>query len=203
MAEFSAVIELKYNNTKGHMETGYLSLSNTSVVSKADSHCGENETRLVIVINGDLSNTLTFVVEKKNNKYFVRDVLFEADENSIKDLIPLAPTEKKIAAEMVNQTLFEAPATKSYLCKTQEHYKMTSEVKDKFEVTLDMKDVRFDAFRTSGDSYRDGQLCSDDTKISDTVPIIVGAALAALVVIVLIAYFIGRRRSRRLAYQSV
>jgi lysosomal-associated membrane protein 1/2 len=38
---------------------------------------------------------------------------------------------------------------------------------------------------------------------SDTVPIAVGAALAGLVVIVLIAYLIGRRRSRARGYQSV
>ena len=40
-------------------------------------------------------------------------------------------------------------------------------------------------------------------EINDVVPIAVGAALTGLVVIVMIAYFIGRRRSRRLAYQSV
>jgi len=39
--------------------------------------------------------------------------------------------------------------------------------------------------------------------VSDIVPIAVGGALAGLVIIVLIAYFIGRRRNRRLAYQSV
>lgn len=45
--------------------------------------------------------------------------------------------------------------------------------------------------------------CQTDTDVNDMVPIAVGIALLALVVIVLIAYFIGRRRSRRLAYQSV
>lgn len=40
-------------------------------------------------------------------------------------------------------------------------------------------------------------------EINDVVPIAVGAALTGLVIIVMIAYFIGRRRSRRLAYQSV
>ncbi|XP_068241794.1 lysosome-associated membrane glycoprotein 1-like [Palaemon carinicauda] len=43
--------------------------------------------------------------------------------------------------------------------------------------------------------------CSAD-EISDVVPIAVGCALAALVVIVLIAYLVGRRR-RSAAYQSV
>ena len=43
---------------------------------------------------------------------------------------------------------------------------------------------------------------ADDQKDSNLVPIIVGACLAVLVVIVLVAYLIGRRRSRT-GYQSV
>jgi len=42
---------------------------------------------------------------------------------------------------------------------------------------------------------------ADDS--SDVVPIAVGAALAGLVVIVLLAYLIGRRRARARGYQSV
>jgi len=39
--------------------------------------------------------------------------------------------------------------------------------------------------------------------VTDVVPIAVGASLAGLVVIVLIAYLLGRRRSRARGYQSV
>jgi lysosomal-associated membrane protein 1/2 len=45
--------------------------------------------------------------------------------------------------------------------------------------------------------------CPADEDVNDMIPIAVGAALLALVAIVLVAYFVGRRRSRRLAYQSV
>ena len=44
--------------------------------------------------------------------------------------------------------------------------------------------------------------CPEDVAISNIVPIAVGAALAGLVVIVLIAYLIGRRRTKR-GYESV
>ncbi|WAR27516.1 LAMP1-like protein [Mya arenaria] len=46
------------------------------------------------------------------------------------------------------------------------------------------------------------QLCKGDRKTNSIVPIAVGAALAGLVVIVLIAYLIGRRRNRK-GYESV
>jgi len=44
--------------------------------------------------------------------------------------------------------------------------------------------------------------CKDDLAISNLVPIIVGAALGGLILIVLIAYLIGRKRSRR-GYEQV
>ena len=42
-----------------------------------------------------------------------------------------------------------------------------------------------------------------DYQPNDIVPIAVGVALAALVVAVLIAYMVGRRRNRHAGYQSV
>lgn len=45
--------------------------------------------------------------------------------------------------------------------------------------------------------------CGMDILTNDIVPIAVGCALAALVVIVLIAYVIGRRRNRARGYESM
>jgi len=45
--------------------------------------------------------------------------------------------------------------------------------------------------------------CKVDVRTSDLVPIIVGACLAGLVIIVLVAYLIGRARAKRQGYASV
>ena len=45
--------------------------------------------------------------------------------------------------------------------------------------------------------------CKIEIRTSDFIPIIVGAFLGGLVIIVLIAYFIGRARSNRQGYASV
>ena len=45
--------------------------------------------------------------------------------------------------------------------------------------------------------------CDADSKISNIIPIAVGAALGALVLIVLIAYLVGRKRSQRGGYETV
>ncbi|CAD6187418.1 unnamed protein product [Caenorhabditis auriculariae] len=47
------------------------------------------------------------------------------------------------------------------------------------------------------------QVCLGDQHTSDIVPIVVGACLAALVIIVLVAYLIGRARAKRQGYASV
>jgi len=46
-------------------------------------------------------------------------------------------------------------------------------------------------------------MCQLDIRTSDLVPIVVGACLAGLVIIVLIAYLIGRARAKRQGYASV
>lgn len=56
------------------------------------------------------------------------------------------------------------------------------------------------------DQFPEAQLfeqCKLDVRTSDLVPIIVGACLAGLVIIVLVAYLIGRARAKRQGYASV
>ena len=87
---------------------------------------------------------------------------------------------------------------KSYECKAE------TKLEDKtIQVTATFKAVHIDAFRESAATQNTVTLCAADDDVNDMIPIAVGAALLALVAIVLVAYFIGRRRSRRLAYQSV
>lgn len=49
------------------------------------------------------------------------------------------------------------------------------------------------------------QVCSADLQDgkSDLIPIIIGAALAALVIVVLVGYLIGRARTKRTVYETI
>ena len=69
--------------------------------------------------------------------------------------------------------------------------------------TVTFKNVYIDVFKATADDPKVLKQCDADMDINDMIPIAVGAALLSLVGVVLIAYFFGRRRSRRLAYQSV
>jgi len=110
---------------------------------------------------------------------------------------------------------FLVPENRSYLCVdigdksmlaekhwTDEHGGASGE--KLFNSTITAKKVQFDAFRgpnTFPDEFQTPSDCS--YRPNDVVPIIVGCALAGLVLMVLIAYLIGRRKSRARGYQSV
>ncbi|CAJ0574728.1 unnamed protein product, partial [Mesorhabditis spiculigera] len=72
---------------------------------------------------------------------------------------------------------------------------------------VSLKSVRAVAFASyEKDEFPAGQIyevCRLDSRTSDIVPIVVGAALAGLVVVVLIAYLVGRARAKRQGYASV
>jgi len=103
---------------------------------------------------------------------------------------------------LVNVTIakaaFQTPMNHSYSC-------MVQETLTEGKVTLKSSDMRIQAFmnKPSGHNEFDAAIDCVADDASDVVPLAVGAALAGLIVIVLFAYLIGRRRSRSRGYQSV
>lgn len=72
--------------------------------------------------------------------------------------------------------------------------------------TLAFKNLKLVAFAEQDSPDFKSQVfeqCVYDVRTSDLVPIIVGACLAGLVIVVLIAYLIGRARAKRQGYASV
>jgi len=71
-------------------------------------------------------------------------------------------------------------------------------------VTLEFQELKAQPFSTGNKTDFDIlTTCLADQKTSDLVPIIVGASLAVLVIVVLVAYIIGRIRAKRQGYSSV
>jgi len=96
---------------------------------------------------------------------------------------------------------FQTKRNSSYKCEALEGLKQK---KGGDGVELKFEHLRMEAFRTATDSkFSTAIECSLDGYVADIVPIAVGASLAGLVAIVLVAYLIGRRRSRARGYQSV
>jgi len=109
---------------------------------------------------------------------------------------------------------FLVPVNRSYLCTDAGSKPMHTELHRSDEhpgdggvkltdAVLSAKKVQLDAFRV-GAPEGEFQISMDCTyRPNDVVPIVVGCALAGLVLMVLVAYLVGRRKSRARGYQSV
>lgn len=100
--------------------------------------------------------------------------------------------------------LFKVDSDSSYKCETNETHEIGSST-----TTLYFKDYQSQAFQfeEASDSQTDfdtAKLCSDDDDGSSLVPIIVGCVLAGLIILTLVAYFIGRwHQNRQESYQAL
>uniref|UniRef100_A0A3Q3VUR7 Uncharacterized protein n=1 Tax=Mola mola TaxID=94237 RepID=A0A3Q3VUR7_MOLML len=92
-------------------------------------------------------------------------------------------------------SLWEASLGSSYLCNKEQNYTITG------LLTLFTFDLHVQPFGVNKNVFSTAHECSMDD-INILIPIIVGAALAGLIVIVVIAYVIGRRKTH-VGYQTL
>jgi hypothetical protein len=85
---------------------------------------------------------------------------------------------------------------KAFQCKTKKDLKLDD------NVSVTIFNVEVQPYLEGQNDFSQAQICEEDKQPNNIVPIAVGAALAALVVIVLILYLIGRRKHQR-GYQTV
>jgi lysosomal-associated membrane protein 1/2 len=123
-------------------------------------------------------------------------------------------TTVKVDSLEVPALLFHTPLDRSFTCSSWGSTKLKavnttlpsnipSELQDS---EVHTSNLEFDAFRNGQKTpppagFRDALDC--EYQPNDIVPIAVGIALAALVIVVLIAYVVGRKRNRQRGYESV
>jgi len=103
-----------------------------------------------------------------------------------------------------NDKLYQATFNQSYACARDQKLMLVSDSPTKENITVDFASIKMQPFSASK-PFENTMMCpakTDDSQTSSIVPIAVGCALAGLIVIVLIAYLIGRRKSSR-GYQQV
>lgn len=151
-------------------------------------------------VHGNAFLTLVFTANSKDSTYGLSDLVYNFTLNEADAL----------EHGFVNATGLEAgpdsdykiDAGSSYYCFTEIENQLTNISVPNVQVSAAFKDFRYQAFLNQN-NFNTERKCGADFGTSDIVPIAVGCALAALVVVVLIAYLIGRRRSRQKGYQSV
>ncbi|XP_026081223.1 lysosome-associated membrane glycoprotein 2 isoform X2 [Carassius auratus] len=95
-----------------------------------------------------------------------------------------------------NLSLWEASVGSSYMCKKEQSYNITD------KLTINTFELQVQPFAVQNNKFNTAEECFLDSDLSFLVPIAVGVALSFLIILVLISYLIGRRKSRT-GYQSV
>ncbi|NXK50059.1 LAMP1 protein, partial [Chauna torquata] len=129
-----------------------------------------------------------FVLNASNEKFFLQGV----------NVSTTLPSEAKAPIfEASNNSMSELRATvgNSYKCSAEENLQVTD------KALVNVFNVQIQVFKVDGDKFGAVEECQLDEN-NMLIPIIVGAALAGLVLIVLIAYLIGRKRSHA-GYQTI
>ncbi|KAL3846916.1 hypothetical protein ACJMK2_017864 [Sinanodonta woodiana] len=201
-----------YNTTNG-TKTAVISVPQKFTTNGTCSmqNATMNETLNVLSIYFYTSWNLTFVFSPDNSSSQLGDMQFKTySVKSIELHYKMEPnlfpgsndTQTHYATANFTGALFQSKANGSYKCNVDTEVTFTGNVK------LNTYNLQYKAFNHDNSTNFGGELSecsgdnSNDNKTNSVVPIAVGAALAGLVVIVLIAYLIGRRRNRK-GYESV
>ncbi|XP_062606824.1 lysosome-associated membrane glycoprotein 1-like [Saccostrea cucullata] len=146
--------------------------------------------RLTMYFSSDRmeSNLLT---AGKVSKYHISQIELDYDyNNNIFDDAVESLFGKNASVLAANLTQLTTDASNSYLCNKD----TTFDLQKGFSMIT--KDLQYQAFKGNTTDFDDATECDGDTKTAAIVPIAVGAALAGLIFLVLVAYVFGRRRSR-------
>lgn len=105
-----------------------------------------------------------------------------------------------------NGELFRGQTNHAYSCEQDHLLPLKTSNATLYNITVDFQKIFVQPFENKGTKSKDVNVCpsgENTPKSSSIVPIAVGCALAGLIVIVLIAYLIGRRKSDSRGYQQV
>uniref|UniRef100_A0A0B7AR74 Lysosome-associated membrane glycoprotein 5 n=1 Tax=Arion vulgaris TaxID=1028688 RepID=A0A0B7AR74_9EUPU len=184
-------LSITYNTTQGKPETYKMNVPPAQT---------DNET----TCSSNTSETLVF----KFFKDWSIEYIFKSDTAKKYYISNITLTYGQLPNSSVNTTTTVPFNQVGYLEASTNGYYTCRDISVQLnkDVVLTVKGFYYKAFNEKGGiDFNSGDVteCKADEESSSVVPIAVGAALAGLVVIVLIAYLIGRRRSRKAGYESV
>lgn len=148
--------------------------------TNSSGSCGNDSAVLRLNDNGTTIVEFSFFIKKKN--FILQEVN-----------VSIANASGFSHRTVNNLSLWEASVKNSYLCHKEQLIKVSE------DLSVNTFDVRVQPFGVHNATFSTAEDCFADQNF--TVPIVVGAALGALIVLVMVAYFIGRRNRRSAGYE--
>ncbi|EDW11935.2 lysosome-associated membrane glycoprotein 1 [Drosophila mojavensis] len=202
MLTMAAQLNFTYETKSGNMTNG---LFNVPSNAKLDHClCDSPITQFMQLNWGPIDGQESLVLQLENKNKSVSLTL-------IKVVLPLAAADFPDAKE--NQTIqlihqspntdFKTPEKMSYHCTRVQKLNMTETISGNNTIgTISVSHVQVEGFRSANATGFSSVHDCDSSETSDVVPIAVGIALAALILVVLISYLCARRRSTSRGYMS-
>ncbi|XP_022616040.1 lysosome-associated membrane glycoprotein 2 isoform X1 [Seriola dumerili] len=150
--------------------------------TKVSGTCGVNSSELQLTSN---TMTVMFTFTNDTAKFRLHALNFTTKMSS----------GVEFSEGNTNLSLWEAALGSSYMCNKEQNYTITS------LLTLYTFNLRVQPFGVAKGVFSTAEDCQADGE-SFLVPIAVGVALLVLILIVLLAYFIGRKRNMATGYES-
>jgi len=177
------------------------------VVDEASSQCDNSSTDVneTLALNFGQDRILEFhftrdpqiTTDKTGNRWQLYKIVFAFvyDAATFPDSADIG---KNATLTNTNSTLsgIATSCDRSFSCSKTGTIEITNQFKISFS------NLRTQPFITK-DDFSAPDHCQADQETTDLIPIIIGAALATLVIVVLIAYLIGRARANRPAYDNM
>ncbi|XP_075429507.1 lysosome-associated membrane glycoprotein 2 isoform X4 [Ascaphus truei] len=151
-------------------------------ITRSSGSCSNDTATLSL---SDNSTTMEFAFAIKKNNFYLQDVN-----------VTMLNGSEPVSKSNNNLSFWEASVGSSYLC----HKEQTIAVSE--GLYINTFDVRIQPFGVRDGKYSTAEECFADSDLSFLIPIAVGAILLFLIILVLLSYLIGRRKSRT-GYQSV
>ncbi|XP_051918682.1 lysosome-associated membrane glycoprotein 1a [Hippocampus zosterae] len=155
-------------------------------LTNSSGSCDDNSATLVLAQGRTTTLSLIFTLNSTANKYRLSGINVLANWSDM-----TAP----FSAENTSLDYLRTTLGRSYMCNTEQ----TLAVVPSF--SLNTFKLQVQAFGVTTNQFATAEECQMDQD-EMLIPIIVGAALAGLVLVVLIAYLIGRKRSHA-GYQTI
>ncbi|CAF3175995.1 unnamed protein product [Rotaria socialis] len=208
VGRFDLVLNVDYIQTSGEKVSVKVPLNNDTYESyRVSCSAPANIHELTVsMLDGFTEIILDFTVDSKNMTSLSRVygyITFNDKQTYFKNYSAGLDGIHKFSS---NESLFMNARGSSYRCNTKTVIQGFEKHQNVTVTSIDIENLRVEPFPDDTAEFSDysvEKVCAADiAKNSNLIPIIVGACLAVLVIIVLVAYLIGRRRSRN-GYQSV
>ncbi|KAL7045664.1 hypothetical protein ACKWTF_002294 [Chironomus riparius] len=201
LADMNIKVNFSYNASSdfNRQKSLYEIPNNLTKVDLVRSYC--NDTESFLAVNWEHGNIFEITFIKYNKSYELSKFHVSLNATDILKDISDNKTIEIMYERLVNDSSFDTPANFSFHCNREQILNSTNN--DGSSIILSK--VQFEAFRRNNNKDKKFSLakdCESNFK-PDIVPIAVGLSLIALIIIVLIAYIVGRRRQQARGYLNI